>query len=193
MNTSRFEVPLTLPTPHFDDERTVATARQVEPIGHAKVTENWHRLRMLLPLILLATFCGALGAAGVNYYESRQSAKTLTPPVVQNLTPPLQSEPSPVAVAASASPNPDKEKEAVAVAPKTEATPAAEATPATGASPAHDVPPDKPATKPEKKQENPDATTLTRKRRVNPANDDPPIATKKGAARIVDIFGGPNP
>lgn len=193
MNTSRFEVPLTLPTPHFDDERTVATARQVEPIGHAKVTESWRRLRMLLPVILLATFCGALGAAGMNYYEMRHAATTPSPPAVQNLTPPAQTEPSPVAVAASASPNPDKEKESVAVEPKTEATPAVEATPAADSSPAHDISPDKPATKPEKKQDSPDATTLTRKRRVNPAKDDPPVATKKGAARIVDIFGGPNP
>jgi len=194
MNPTRIEVPLTLPTPHFDDERTIATARQVTPIGHTKVTESWRRLRMLLPLILLATFCGALGAAGVNYYEARRSGETVTHPVIQNLTPAANTEPSPVAVAATADTNSkvDNNKEAVSVEPKPEATPAPEAPPAANSSSDRDVSPDKPAMKPEKKNTDPDATKLTRKRRVNSPDEEGPTS-KKGAGRITDIFGGPNP
>src|SRR5262249_32243258 len=103
MNTSRFEVPLALPTPHFDDERTIATARQVKPIGRAKVTENWRKVRTLLPLILLATVCGALGAVGVNYYENRHRVEAVAPPVTNNPAVESKAEASPVAVAVSAS------------------------------------------------------------------------------------------
>jgi len=194
MNPTRIEVPLTLPTPHFDDERTIATARQVTPIGRTKVTESWRRLRMLLPLILLATFCGALGAAGVNYYEARRSGETVTHPVIQNLTPAANTEPSPVAVAATADTNSkgDNNKEAVSVEPKPEATPAPETPPAATFTPDRDISPDKPAAKPEKKSPDPDATKLTRKRRVN-SPDEEGATSKKGAGRITDIFGGPNP
>ena len=200
MSSTRIEVPLTLPTPHFDDERTIATARQVKPIGRAKVSESWRRLRTLLPVILLATFCGALGAAGLNYYESRGHAEIATQPVTQNLTTPQRSEASPVAVAATTDPNakpPDKEKEAVSVEVKTESTSAAQTQPVTPAQPDHQVstdqPPAKSAVKPEKKSEDPDATKLTRKRRVNSPDENPTPAKKNGAGRIADIFGGPNP
>ena len=107
MNSSRIEIPLALPTPHFDDERTVATARQVKPIGRARVTENWRKVRTLLPLILLATVCGALGAAGVNYYENRHTVNAIAQSSTNNSTTESKVEASPIAVAASTSPTPN--------------------------------------------------------------------------------------
>jgi len=107
MHTTRFEVPLTLPAPHFDDERTIATARQVKPIGRAKVTENWRKLRTLLPLILLATVCGAVGAAAVNYYENRHPVNAVAQQPVTNYSiAEPKVEPSPIAVTSSAVPTP---------------------------------------------------------------------------------------
>ncbi len=196
MSSTRIEVPLTLPTPHFDDERTVATARQVTPIGRSKVTESWRKLRMLLPLILLATFCGALGAAGVNYYEAGHRAEIATQPVTQNLTTEAKSDASPVAVAAAADMNgkpPEKEKEPVSDEVKTDSTSADQTQKPTVAQPDRDVSKDNPPAKLEKKNADSDATKLTRKRRVNPPDEDPSPAKKNGAGRIADIFGGPNP
>lgn len=194
MNTTRFEVPLTLPTPHFDDERTIATARQVKPIGRAKVTENWRKLRVLLPFILLATFCGALGAAAVNYYENRHSVKAVVQPVASNSIAEPRIEASPIAVAASAEPTPsvpDKNTEPVEV--KNEAAPTDHPETKTVTQSAHDEPADKSAATADKKPPVVDATKLTRKRRVNSPDADGTSSNKKGASRIADIFSGPNP
>jgi hypothetical protein len=195
MNSTRIEVPLTLPAPHFDDERTIATARQVKPIGRAKVTEKWRHLRALLPLVLLATVCGALGAAGVNYYEDRHKVGAVAQPVLNK---PLESKPdaSPIAVAASATPTPDvsdtaNEAESAEVKTETPATQEVQAKIVT--QPAHDQLSAKPDPTPEKKSSDADATKLTRKRRVNSPDQDAVPANKKGAGRIADIFSGPNP
>jgi hypothetical protein len=196
MNTSRFEVPLELPTPHFDDERTVATARQVTPIGRTKLTENWRKVRMLLPLIVLAMFCGGLGAAAVNYYEDRQRGQPVIQPVYTNSDVQLKAEASPVAVAVSATPTPDvsdKSSGAVSAEVKAESTPAAEPQTKVVTEPAGDKPSDKPAAIHEDKATDADATRITRKRRVNPPDDDAVRSNKKGAGRIADIFSGPNP
>lgn len=196
MNSSRIEVPVTLPTPHFDDERTVATARQVKPIGRAKVTESWRRLRTLGPLILLATVCGALGAAGVKYYEDRHRVQAIAPPVMNKSATEPKVEASPVAVAASTSPTPnvsDKGNEAQSAEAKTEAMPTEESQTKTVTQPPPDQFPAKPGSTPEKKSADPDATKLTRKRRVNSPAQDAIPANKKGAGRITDIFSGPNP
>ncbi len=196
MNSTRIEVPLTLPAPHFDDERTVATARQVEPIGRAKVTESWRKVRMVLPLILLATFCGALGAAGVNYYEDRLRGDAVEQPVLTNAAVESKAEASPVAVAASATPSPsitDKASEAEPTEAKTEPSPTEEVQTKSVTPPATSQPSDKPASNGEKKVADTDAGKLTRKRRVNSPDEDAVPANKKGAGRISDIFSGPNP
>ena len=195
MNSSRIEVPLTLPTPHFDDERTVATARQVKPIGRARVTENWRTVRTLLPLILLAMVCGALGAAGVNYYENRHTVNAIAQPSTSNTTAESKVEASPVAVAASASPTPnlaDKTSENEPADAKIEATPTERPETKIVTQPARDEQTEKPDAS-EKKTTNADAAKLTRKRRVNPSDDEAVPSNKKGAGRIADIFGGPNP
>ncbi len=196
MNSTRIEVPLTLPTPHFDDERTVATARQVKPIGRAKVTESWRKLRTILPLILLATFCGAIGAVGVNYYEDRHRGAAITQPVLTNSAVESKAQTSPIAVAASASPTPDasdKGNEAGSVEAKTEAAPIEDTQPKSVTEPSREQLSAKPDPTPQNKSTDPDATKLTRKRRVNPSDDEAVRSNKKGAGRIADIFSGPNP
>jgi hypothetical protein len=194
MNTTRFEVPLTLPTPHFDDERTVATARQVKPIGRAKVTEGWRKLRTLFPLILLATFCGAIGAAGVNYYEGRHRVVAVAPPVTNNSAVPPKVEPSPIVVAASASATPDVAgQDTPAVESKADASTTDQPETKTVTPPAPNEPSDKPAANAEKKATDTDATKLTRKRRVTSPDEDGTSSKRKGAGRIADIFSGPNP
>jgi hypothetical protein len=196
MNT-RFEVPLTLPPPHFDDERTIATARQVKPIGRARVTQSWSRIRTVLPLLLLATFCGGLGAAAVNYYERRSNPQVARAPVFQTSAQPTPAhvEPSPVAIAASNEVNgskpPIEEKtveveQPAAPAPKHEDQP----DPIANSTPNETLPA---APKPQNKNAaDADAAKLTRKRRVQPV-EEKSRAQKSGAARISDIFSGPNP
>src|SRR5215813_9325197 len=178
MNPTRIEVPVTLPTPHFDDERTIATARQVEPIGRARVTGKWRKVSTLFPLILLATFCGALGAAGVNYYDSRHKVDIVTSPVTNNWAGQTKPEASPIAIAASASasasatPTPSvsvKSNESTSEV-RTEA--ANEKPTKIVAPPALSESSDKPAANPEKKARDADAAKLTRKRRVNSPDDE---------------------
>ena len=72
MNRTRLQVPLTPPEPHFDDESTIVSARRVVPIGRARFSRRWRNVRALAALLLLATVCGALGAAVVNHFEKRQ-------------------------------------------------------------------------------------------------------------------------
>jgi hypothetical protein len=196
MNSTRIEVPVTLPAPHFDDERTIVTARQVKPIGRARVTENWRKVRTLFPLILLATFCGALGAVGVNYYDSRHRVEVVAQPAANNWGGQSKPEPSPIAIAASANPTPsvsDKANEATAAEVKTEAGNTDEKQTKIVTQPVRAEPSDKPAANSEKKTADADAAKLTRKRRVNSPDDEPTSANKKGAGRIGDIFSGPNP
>ncbi len=196
MNSTRIEVPLTLSTPHFDDERTIATARQVKPIGRARATENWRKARTLLPLILLATFCGALGAASVNYYENRNKAGTISQPAVNNAAGEVRTEASPIAVATSASPTPsvsDENNEPVSGEVKADSAPRDEPQTKTVTAPAANEPSNKPAASGEKKATDNDAAKLTRKRRVNSPDQDAMPANKKGSGHIADIFSGPNP
>jgi hypothetical protein len=196
MNTSRIEVPLTVSPPHFDDERTIATARQVKPIGRAKVTEGWRKARTLLPLLFLATLCGGLGAASVNYYERRQSAQVVTPQAQANNGVPAQPkiEPTPLAIAASAvvngSQTPSETKPLEVEQPIAKSD---EQAPQPEAQPTQDKNLSVTAPSPEKKRTDADAAKLTRKRRVLPPDDKTQPAQRNGAARISDIFNGPNP
>jgi hypothetical protein len=190
MNSTRIEVPLTLPAPHFDDERTVATARQVKPIGRARVSESWRKVRTLVPLIFLATLCGALGAAGLNYYEDWHRGESIGQPVISHATAEPKIEPSPV-VATSATPTPTvaEQRDTVTAEVKAEATPIAEPQ----AKAVTDTPVEKAPTGQGRKAIDVEAAKLTRKRRVNSTDENAMPANKKGAGRIVDIFSGPNP
>ena len=192
MNTTRIEVPVTLPEPHFDDEATIATARQVVPIERARTIEFWRKLRTMLPIFLAATLCGALGAGAVNYYERRhKAAASAEQQSANNAAPvPAKSEPTPVAIAASTDANGGKtandsvskdnpswsEKESAAIEVKATEPASSDNSPA----------------KPDKKISESDATKLTRQRRVHPADREAP-AKNNGAGRITDIFSGPNP
>lgn len=197
MNSTKIEVPLTLSPPHFEDERTIANARQVKPIGRAKVTESWRTVRTLLPLILLATSCGAIGAAGVNYYDNRHKVNTIAQPAaVNNSAGEVKTEASQIAVAASASPTPgvsDKNNEPVSGEVKPDSAPIGETQTKAVTATAADERSDKPAPSGEKKATDNDAAKLTRKRRVNPSDEGAIPANKRGAGHITDIFSGPNP
>lgn len=192
MNATRIEVPVTLPEPHFEDEATIATARQVVPIERARTIEFWRKLRTMLPIFLAAMLCGALGAAAVNYYQRRNNAAAQTEQTSANNAAPAQvkSEPTPVAIVSTdasggktandsvqSKDNPGwSDKESAATEAKV-----------TEPESSDNSPP-----KPVKKIAEFDATKLTRKRRVHPADEEAP-ARNNGAGRITDIFSGPNP
>ena len=196
MNTSRIEVPLTLPPPHFDDEATIATARQVVPISGGRSFRR-HRIVALLPLLIASMLCGAIGAVGVNYFQRRRDdASTVSqPPAPANLSieaktesPPLTVEPTPTAgqpetetsvqAAASAISSADdtsKKDKAQKIVNRPEPEP--KSAPA--------------AAKPEPAQ---DAAKLVRKRRVQPDVETPAKRNRRNdASRIEDLFTGPNP
>ena len=198
MNSTRIEIPVALTAPHFDDDRTVATARQVKPIGRARVNESWRKLRVLLPLILLATFCGALGAASVNYYEERHTVGAVAqpPPSPTNSTAAPKVEASPIVSLASADPTPndaEKKNEAVSVEPKTESASTDDSPAKTVIQVPRDKSSDQPSTGADKRPTTADAAKLTRKRRVTAPDENADPTNKKGAGRISDIFSGPNP
>ncbi len=191
MNATRIEVPVTLPEPHFDDEATIATARQVVPIERARTIEFWRKLRTMLPIFLAATLFGALGAGAVNYYERRHNAAATEQQSTNNVAPAqVKSEPTPLAIATSTDANGGqtandsvqsqenpgwRDRETEANEAKTTEPPASDNSPA----------------KPVKKIAEVDATKLTRQRRVHPDGEAP--AKSNGAGRITDIFSGPNP
>src|SRR5687767_15660613 len=98
MSTSRIEVPLQ--QPHFDDDATIATARQVVPIKGGRKIEGRRKILILLPLLLASILCGALGAIAVNYFERRPDT---APSVTQQqplpkVSTPAKSEPTPVSI-----------------------------------------------------------------------------------------------
>ena len=195
MNTTRIEVPLTLPPPHFDDEATIATARQVVPIERARVGEFWRKLRAILPLLLAAMLCGALGATVVNYYERKPNepeprAQQSAPsgPAVQAI-----SEPSPavVAVSSNVTSQPDATQSASTSQGTSANTNEQPAETDEKSTQADDNVSEKTSPKAEK-QASSDPSKLIRKRRVQPDQDAPKLQ-KNGAGRIADIFSGPNP
>src|SRR6266481_2061954 len=85
MDRSRIVIATTapdLPAPHFDDEATIVSARQVVPIAKARLVER-KRAALWISLILLSSAaCGGLGAIGVNYFEHRR--QTASAPASQN-------------------------------------------------------------------------------------------------------------
>ena len=180
MSTSRIEIPLTLQPPHFDDDATIATARQVVPIKGGRKIEGRRKVLALLPLLLASTLCGALGAVAVNYVERRRDAATsvtqqpnVSTQAKTELQPPVQPENPSVKPADE----PAQENEAPKIAKREDADRKSAANTAMKREPAQDV------------------SKLVRKRRVQPANSEIPLRRNRrtDAGRIEDLFTGPNP
>lgn len=192
MNT-RVEIPLTLAPPRFEDESTLATARQVKPIGRAKVTFRLRRVRAIMPLLLGATLCGALGASAVNYYERRRQVPAAAPVT------PVSTTTQPVSLPVSASTlNGGKtaENQTSSVPVKDsgiendEAIKPAQKAETESLTVRRDEEPRESLVPKTAKNNNGDPAKLTRQRRVRPADE--PV-NKNGAGRISDLFSGPNP
>lgn len=196
MSTSRIEIPLTLQPPHFDDDATIATARQVVPIKGGRKIEGRRKVLVLLPLLLASTLCGALGAIAVNYFERRDAATSVTQQQ-PNVSTQAKTEPSPVAIApelnaknteiqAPVQPENSSVTPANEPAQKSEAPKIAKREDADRKSAPHAA---------MKREADQDAAKLVRKRRVQPAIPEIPLRRNRrtDAGRIEDLFTGPNP
>lgn len=197
MSTSRIEIPLTLPPPHFDDEATIATARQVVPIKGAGRMQRRGKVLALFPLLIASTLCGALGAVAVNYFERRNqsSASNTQLTTLPSLATQAKAEPSPVATppqpsAAEGPVQQPAESTDSATASVAQPTPSSDATNVA-------KPNDESAKSPPsngKRETTVEAAKLVRKRRVlSPEPEAPQKNRRNGASRIEDLFGGPNP
>lgn len=197
MSTSRIEIPLTLQPPHFDDDATIATARQVVPIKGGRKIERRRKVLALLPLLLASTLCGALGAVTVNYFERRRDAATSVTQQQPSVSTQAKTEPPPVAVApelkaknteseAPVQPENSSETPAVEPAQKSDAPKIARNEDADRTSAANAA---------MKREADQDAAKLVRKRRVQPANSEILLRRNRrnNAGRIEDLFTGPNP
>ena len=200
MSTSRIEVPLTLPPPHFDDDATIATARQVVPIKGARRIEGRRKVLVLLPLLLASTLCGALGAIAVNYFERRRdtaASVTHQQPPQPNVSTPAKTEPPPAAIAPELNAK-NAEIQAPVQPENSSVTPAGEPAPKTEAPKiAKGEDADRKSAPPAvvKREPTQDAAKLVRKRRVQPADPEIPLRRNRrtAAGRIEDLFAGPNP
>jgi hypothetical protein len=200
MNNTRIQVPL--PEPHFEDESTIVSARQVVPIARARFSDWRRKVLALLPVLLAATLCGALGAMAVNYFE-RPGASTSA--VQSPITETRNQEPkSEVAVASQSDEKDD-------TLPTPDASPPSEGSVESSSSQATESRPENLAANrtsdaksvealiaPKHSTSDSDPKKLVRRRRVNaarepqraPQNEGP---KSRGAGRIQDIFAGPNP
>lgn len=197
MSTSRIEIPLTLQTPHFDDDATIATARQVVPIKGGRKIEGRRKVLVLLPLLLASTLCGALGAIAANYFERRRDAATSVTQQQPNVSTQAKTEPPPAAIGpelnaknteiqAPAQPENSSAKPADEPAQKSETPKIAKREDADRKSAPNAA---------MKREADQDAAKLVRKRRVQPANSEIPLRRNRRteAGRIEDLFTGPNP
>lgn len=199
MNTSRIEVPLTLSPPHFDDDATIATARQVVPINGARKTVGRRMIVSLLPLLLASTLCGALGAIAVNYFERRPdnavSIEQQQPLSNGSAQTQVKTEPTPVAAApemhAKNTEIQADQPEKTAVTPADEPPSKSEAPKAVKREEERKSAPSAPV----KHASTEDAAKLVRKRRVEPADSEIPLRRNRRstAGQIEDLFTGPNP
>src|SRR5882724_1552789 len=126
MNRTRIEIatiPPELPAPHFDDEATIVSARQVVPIAQARVVERSRALLSIVPFLLAAVVFGALGALGVNYYENHQR-RAVVSAANSEISPPV-TQPSPKQTQGEAPLNSNPELPAGALAPSESSSPAA--------------------------------------------------------------------
>jgi hypothetical protein len=197
MDISRLQVPFDLPEPHFEDESTVVTARQVVPLDRARLNDRRRRLLAVLPLLLAATVCGALGAVTVNYLERQPVVST---PATQPAVTQKETEPRPLAVA------PPSTEKSVAIQPepagknKTDSEGEADAEPATTrkAEVRDQAKPEPPVASAPKPVNQTDPRQIVRQRRVHAVTNPPPSSQNNegksgGAGRIQDLFGRPNP
>jgi len=218
MNRTRIEIATTppeLPAPHFDDEATIVSARQVVPIAQARVVERSRALLSIIPILLAAAVFGALGALGVNYYENHQRGNTLVSAPRSETTQPINQ--APASQTQSETPlNSGTEPPAGALAPLESSSPGSEGAPTQNQNESQTTDttasqttvdskagdnkalPTTPAAQPNNGS-SPEPGKLIRKRRVHPpvqGNDgktDNPAKDKRSAGRIQEIFAGPNP
>ena len=98
MSRNRIVIPTRMPelaTPHFDDEATIVSARQVVPIAEVKLVER-KRAALWVSLILLSSAaCGALGAIGVNYFAHGRQAALVSAPQKEIARPQITQTPMP--------------------------------------------------------------------------------------------------
>jgi len=195
MNPSRIEVPLALPEPHFEDEATVVSARKVVPLEQARLHDHRRKLLVILPILLGATFCGGLGAIAVNYFEQRASAPAISQPstagsteVRQQLAPAA----SPDNRTATSTGSPDEpETSEPSGSPLATDSPAANTLEKAGPAKSEEA-----VASVKKPSSATDPKELVRPRRVHPPpgrSDQNERPKARGAARIQDIFSGPNP
>ena len=199
MSTSRIEIPLALQPPHFDDDATIATARQVVPIKGARKIEGRRKVLALLPLLLASTLCGALGAIAVNYFERRRdaAASVTQQQPLPNASTQTKTEPPPVAIAPELDAK-NTEIQAPAQPENASVTPADESVPKSEAPKiARSEDADRKSESPAAIRREPvqDASKLVRKRRVEPAKSETRLKRNRrtDAGRIEDLFTGPNP
>ena len=196
-----------LSVPRFDDEATIITARPVVPIARARAGKRSRLLLWMLPTVLAAAVCGALGALGVNYYENRHSPVTqleikAEPQKNQAQTPEPQSAAPIVSESATPESESSRPQTEAAVADQKESLSADKDR--TGIKSSNE-PSSLPAAQPSppaapdyrKNGSSNDPGRLVRKRRVHPVTEVSPPESRvsrknRGAARIQDIFEGPN-
>ncbi len=208
MNRSRIVIPTTAPDPpppHFDDEATVISARQVVPIAKARVVER-KRAALWIALILMSSAgCGALGAIGVNYFDHGRSAALVSASQKEIARPQIAQTPMPDDSDST------PKSETVASGPTASASPQPVA-----AQPANASPPDdssatflSQASSAQTKGNQAASTAniasepgqLVRKRRVHPLAGNEEVSsprrkrgkTDRGAWRIQEIFEGQGP
>lgn len=196
MSTSRIEIPLTLQPPHFDDDATIATARQVVPIKGGRKIEGRRKILVLLPLLLASTLCGALGAIAVNYFERRDAATSVTQQQ-PDVSTQAKTEPSAVAIAPELNAK-NTEIQAPVQPEYSSVTPAdepAQKSEAPKIAKREDADRKAAPNAPMKREADQDAAKLVRKRRVQPPNSEIPLRRNRrtDAGRIEDLFTGPNP
>ncbi len=193
MNTSKIEISLTPPAPHFDDDATIATARQVVPLNGQKTVRRG-RVLAILPLLVGSMMCGALGALAVIYLERGRdhSAAATQQPAAINVSTESRAEPSPV--------NTEPQLPAGTLSQTPVQAAASQAISAEAPAPKQPKIETRDELEPKtppaivKNEPAPDPTKLTRKRRVQPKADASPRRNRRNdASHIEDIFTGPNP
>lgn len=199
MSTSRIHIPLTLQPPHFDDDATVATARQVVPIKGAGRIQGRRKVLALLTLLIASTLCGALGAIAVTYFERRRetAASVTQQPSLPNVSTQGKTEPWPVPIAPDLNARDTANQASVQPEDSAIASAAEPSTKSEGLKIPKPQDADRKSVPPATMKREPpqDAAKLVRKRRVQAADSETPIRRNRrtAASRIEDIFTGPNP
>lgn len=212
-NLSRIIIPTELqaeatspPTPHFDDETTLLTARAVVPIEEAAASGNLRSYLVKAAIVLTAALLGAAVAVSVDFFQNRRPREATA--VVEPSAPATQ---SPVAETSDSSPPGPQANDSAVSAPTTKVSATADQG-ALGATP--DIhteekrPPNDNATGKEKSGDSEGAANrrnvvvkrserLTQRRQAAKVQRsgaaDRIIERPSDAGRIREIFEGPNP